>query len=84
MQDSSWRPDEFTHEQRSAARRTVTQAVRVIRKLDPCEWGPEHADAVRAAYRRFDDLLQMIYEVITYSDPNDQGFDYSELTGPGA
>lgn len=63
-----WEPEKFTAEQRYAAAKTVVHAQVSIDRLDRNEFGPQHAETVKRAYLRIDDLLTMVIETLYAQD----------------
>jgi hypothetical protein len=59
-----WEPETFTPEQRYAAAKAIVHAqILVYRmRLQPAQFGPEHAAAVESAYLQVEDFLSMIHE----------------------
>lgn len=64
----AWEPEKYTREQRYAAAKTVIHGQGLIYRQDRSEFGKEHAEAVRKAYMRADDLLSMLMEAMYVDD----------------
>ncbi|WP_301120316.1 hypothetical protein [Mycolicibacterium fortuitum] len=54
----TWEPSQFTYEQRSAAGKAITQAHRLIDRLE----FSAQTDSARAVLKQADDMLAMLYQ----------------------